>query len=42
MKRYQEAREVIKRMSQLGLGRMAKKFGKMGSLLGKGLGKLPF
>jgi hypothetical protein len=42
MKRYQEAREVLKKMNQMGLGRMGKKMGKMGKLLGRGLGKLPF
>lgn len=42
MKRYQEARDLMKRMNQMGLGRMGKKMGKMGRLLGKGLGKIPF
>jgi signal recognition particle subunit SRP54 len=42
MKRYQEARLMLKKMSQMGLGRVGGKMGKMGKLLGKGLGKLPF
>lgn len=44
MKRYQEARTMLKRMGQLGLGggRGKGAMGKMGRLLGKGLGHLPF
>jgi signal recognition particle subunit SRP54 len=40
MKRYQEARTMLKRVGQLGRGKKA--MGKMGRLLGKGLGQLPF
>jgi len=40
MKRYQDARVMLKRVGQLGRGKRA--MGKMGRLLGKGLGQLPF
>jgi hypothetical protein len=37
MKRYQEARKMLKQVQQMGLGRG----GRMGRLLSKGLGRLP-
>jgi len=42
LKRYNEARLMLKKVNQMGLGRLGKKMGKLGGLLGKGLGKLPF
>ena len=41
MKRYQDARVMIKKMTQLGLGSRGP-MGKIGKLIGKGLGGLPF
>lgn len=41
MKRYQEARGMLKKMSQLGLGGRGP-MGKLGKLLGKGMPSLPF
>jgi signal recognition particle subunit SRP54 len=41
MKRFQEARLMMKKMGQLGLGGRGP-MGKLGKLLGKGLGSIPF
>jgi signal recognition particle subunit SRP54 len=41
LKRYQEARTMLKKMNQLGLTGGGK-MGKLGKLLGRGAGKLPF
>jgi signal recognition particle subunit SRP54 len=41
IKRYQEARKLIKKMNRMGLGRGGK-MGKVGRMLGKGMDRIPF
>jgi signal recognition particle subunit SRP54 len=41
IKRYQEARKLIKKMTKMGLGQGGK-MGKVGRMLGKGMDRIPF